>query len=717
MLLASFLPVAGAGGARAATRLARVFDDHMVLQRGAAVAVFGTDRPGQAVRVTFAGQRKQTTTGRDGRWRLDLDPLRAATTGRTLTAVGSSTHRIAGVLVGEVWLAAGQSNMDWTVKQAATAPRPANFPLIRMANWIGTVDTGARTVYGPDEFARLTPAAYYGGTWERLDAASVLPQSAVAWFFADHLAEFFRGRGSGIPVGIVDISCGGTLTEAFIPPDALRADRFLRAAFEDPRGARTTGQWAASRIARNLGPYTHRDPAVPHPHPYAPGFLYATGLAHLVPFTFRGVIWYQGESNAEFTAGPYQWNGARLADYQHMVMQTLVRSWREAFENAELPFLMVQLPRIRAPNRVLWPWYREAQARVADGTPGVELAVVTGFGADGPNVHPAAKEPVGRRLARLARGRVYREALPVSGPRIAAHAVDGGTVTLTFDELGGGLVDNDGGTLRNFEVAGADRAFVPATAVIAGDSVEVRAPGVARPVAVRHAWDMNPDIDLFNSAGLPAAPFRTDSWIVAPGRPVRIACIGDSITAGHGLAAPAKESYPARLAGLLDATRFDVRGFGTTGAGIHRPANKFDRGPEFAAALAFAPDIVICNLGINDVTHWGTYTRADFLAAYRKLIDAFAASGNAPLIITWHPLAPLFPGQKFFGDPHVATLNQWIADAAALTGVLTLDMRAPLAGHPEWFPDMLHPNAAGARAIAKETARFLRSLEARPPSP
>ncbi|MBK1826903.1 GDSL-type esterase/lipase family protein [Haloferula rosea] len=703
----------------AETLPARAFTDHMVLQQGQPLPVFGTDHAGQAVKVSFAGQTQSTSTDKDGRWRVEFAPLPASTVAREMIIQGSSSVTLTDILVGEVWLAAGQSNMDWKVRQCSNTPHPDNFPLIRMANWTGTVGAGASDTYEAEDLDQLSPDTFYQGSWTTLDASPVADQSAVAYFFANALARELRGRGpesTDIPIGIIDISYGGTTTEAFIKPEVLQANPYLAAAFTNPREARTLGQWATSRIRRNLGSYTHRDPALPHPHPFAPGFLHASAMPHLQPLRIRGVIWYQGESNAEFSSDGFMWNGQRLADYQHQVMATLVNSWRDEFHHPDLPFYMVELPRISAPNRILWPWYRNAQQRTADEIDHVELAVVTEFGSAGSNVHPGNKEPVGERLARIALAELYRERVAHRSPVFVEHKTTKGKIHLRFDHSGGGLVDRDGGELRNFEIAGANGKFVPATATIAGTSVTVSSPDVPEPVAVRHAWTMDADVDLASKEGLTARSFRTDAWLTAPGRRIRVACIGDSITYGAGLADPATEAYPARLAGILGEAH-EVRGFGKSGFGIHRPEKKYDRTREYLDALSYAPDIVICNLGINDITQWGTYQKEDMIREYRKLIDAFASLPTRPYIIQWSPLAPLFPGQRFHADPNVDTLNEWLSAAVAHTGVDTIDMFTPLKDHPKWFPDHIHPNAEGSEAIARAVALKLKQLDDVPADP
>jgi len=218
--------------AAAAARPARVFADHMVLQRGEAVPVFGTDTPGQAITVQFGGQTKVTTADSNGDWRVDLDPMAASMTGRTLTVTGSSVVSMTDVLVGKVWIAAGQSNMRFTVNESSNTPHPENYGRIRMCNWEGVVGASSGQVYGPADFANLTPENFYSGTWEVLGAGNVGAQSAVAYFFANALARELAGTGPGgidVPVGVVELAYGGTSTEAFIPPAALQADPCLKA--------------------------------------------------------------------------------------------------------------------------------------------------------------------------------------------------------------------------------------------------------------------------------------------------------------------------------------------------------------------------------------------------------------------------------------------------------------------------------------------------------
>lgn len=696
-------PVSAAG-----LQPAPLFQDHMVLQRRRPVPVFGRDLPGSGIRVEFAGQTAATRADAEGRWEVTLPPLPAHPGGRDIVIRGSSDIRIRDVAVGEVWLAAGQSNMDWPLSRA-NGGVPAEVPAqLRFCNWQGQAGTPARSVYGTPEFANLTPETFYRGQWILPDSASLASCSAVAVHFALRLARELEGTGPGgtdVPVGVIEFAVGGTTTEAFLPPEVLQADPVLSAAFTDPRGVRTLGGWARGRIAENLKGYTHTDPQRPHPHPFAPGFLFETGVERIAPFAVQGVIWYQGESNADFATAPTRWNGARMQQHQEKVLRLLVQSWRQAFHRPDLPFYMVQLPRIRDAQRAAWPWYREAQRRVARGLEGVELAVVPEAGTDGPDVHPRDKQPVGRRLAAIALNRIHGRDTAFRSPEVRRSHVSEDRIILEFDD--GPLISRDGHGVRHFEIAGADRVFVPALADVDGRVVQVYAPEVREPVAVRYGWDMNPELNLSTADGRTVGPFRTDDWGVAPGRPVRIACIGDSITEGAGMPDAQNNAYPARLQQRLDPSLFVVRNFGHSGTGVLRPGRRYLESPRHQAALEWQPDVVICNLGINDITMGDGLEREAFLRAYQELIDAYADLPTAPAIVLWTPLSPLFPGQRFHGDPRLRDLEAWIAETAARTGAETLNMRSGLEDHPEWYPDRLHPNADGARFIAGRTAAFL----------
>ena len=397
-----------------------------------------------------------------------------------------------------------------------------------------------------------------------------------------------------------------------------------------------------------------------------------------------------------------------MAHWHTDTFQALVAAWRSAWENSSLPVYFVQLPQM---NRPSWPWFRESQLKCSTLVSNTAMAVAFELG-DPANVHPVRKEPVGDRLALIARALSYGEDAEWSGPSLRSWRIEGRRMVLDFDHTASGLAAKDNQPLRLFQIAGSDRQFATATATISNQSLIVSAPEVAEPVAVRYAWVPCGSMNFFNGAGLPASPFRTDRWFVTH-RPVRVACIGDSITFGAHIS-DTNLNYPARLQALL-GPEYEVRNFGKSGCTITRDSYQgwyrgYIRQPEHTNALAFQPDVVICNLGINDVSSFADACRTNLVRDYREIIAAYRALPSAPRFILWHPLAPLFPGQTYYGQPVVTNVNNLIRQAAELSGMDTLDMLAPLVGHADWFPDHLHPNAAGAQQIAEVVDRYFRQM-------
>jgi sialate O-acetylesterase len=481
----------------ASVKLASPFTDHMVLQRDQPVPVWGTcSNAGDVVVVHFDGQTLSATADSDGRWRLQLAPLAAGGPFELTVDAADGQLRREDVLVGEVWLASGQSNMDFTLARTpkyyfaganneAAEVAAANYPQIRMftGEWARTYD----------------PQAVVGGAWKVCTPESVREFSAIGYFFARDLQ-----RALHVPVGIVTLTYGASTAQAWIRREAIAADPRLApelAAFDArvrayaPASAEELAQWqAAVDKARAAG---QRPPRRPRANPVAdqhnPTVLYNGMIAPFVPYAIRGVIWYQGESITGDHALFPAWN------------ETLIRDWRKLW-GAELPFYFCQLSAQEAASNS--PEVRELQA-AALALPATGMAVTVDIG-DRHNVHPKNKQDVGDRLARIARANVYGEKIESSGPAYQAMAVEGGAIRLGFSHLGGGLVAR-GGPLQTFLVAGADGKFIPAEAKIDGDTIVVTAAGVPAPVAARYAWASFPEgCNLYNAAGLPAAPFRTD---------------------------------------------------------------------------------------------------------------------------------------------------------------------------------------------------------------
>jgi sialate O-acetylesterase len=484
----------------AVVKLASPFGDHMVLQQGCSVPVWGTAAPHEKVTIEFAGQKESATADPSGEWHLALKQLPASTESRRFMASGSATPaplEFNDVLVGEVWLCSGQSNMDFTVAKTAkyyfagvnneaAEVAAANFPFIRMF-------TG--------EWAKsAVPVQRVGGSWKICTPETVREFSAIGYFFARDLQ-----RELNVPIGIVTLTYGASCAQAWLRRDAIAANPRLKPQLDEfdlkvknylpPTAAELAAWQMAVDKAKAAG---QRPPRRPKPDPaedqHNPTVMFNGMIAPVVPYAIRGVLWYQGESiTAPRELFPL-WNEA------------LIRDWR-ALWGSELPFYFCQLAAHRAASN--GPEVRAWQT-AALALPGTAMAVTIDIG-DEKNVHPKNKQDVGARLARIALARNYGRTLEYSGPQFESLTVAGGTLRLKFSHATGGLVAK-AGPLQTFEIAASDGRYVPAAAQIDGDTLVVRSDAVLIPASARYAWSAYPEgCNLFNRDGLPAAPFRTDS--------------------------------------------------------------------------------------------------------------------------------------------------------------------------------------------------------------
>lgn len=457
--LAVWLVVVSAAWAE--VRLPAIFSDHVVLQRQQAVPVWGWADPGEEITVACAGQTASCKAGADGRWRVALAPLAEPGPHELVVSGKASTLRLKDVLVGEVWVCSGQSNMQWTVSASANAQEEAaaaNYPKIRMF----TVQR--RTAETPQDDCT--------GTWAVCDPQTVPQFSAVGYFFARHLH-----RELNVPVGMINSSWGGTPAESWISRKALESVPALRPLLE--------------RWEKNPDKKT----------PWRPACLYNGMIAPLVPYAMRGAIWYQGESNV-----------GRAYQYR-ILMPLLIADWRRAWGQGDFPFGMVQLAPYRygPAGEIACAELREAQTLTMQNTPNVGMAVTMDIG-NPKDIHPKNKQEVGRRLGLWALAKVYGRDLIYSGPIYKSMTVEGNKVRISFDHCGSGLATRDGKPPSHFAVAGADQKFYPAQATLDGNTVVVHSPQVSQPVAVRYAWKDDAEPNLMNREGLPASPFRTDQW-------------------------------------------------------------------------------------------------------------------------------------------------------------------------------------------------------------
>jgi sialate O-acetylesterase len=449
--------------AAAPLRLGTPFCDGAILQQGRPVAVWGTAEAPGTIEVRFAGQTVSARADASGRWNTTLAAMTASAEPRSLTVVaGSYSVTLRDVLVGEVWLCAGQSNMEWPLEQthdAATEIASADFPLIRQL----TLATG------PDD----RPREWASGTW-----TPCRPNTAGAFMGAAyHFAREIH-RALGVPVGLVKVAVGGTPIEAWVGAAAIRGDPLATAAWE--RWHRMQDA-PPERIARS------------RPH-----VLYNAFIHPLQPMSLAGALWYQGEANV-----------GRPHEYASW-LRTLIAQWRGDFARPELPFLIVQLPSYEpqaeaAPRS--WAELRAAQARVADSLAHAHLAITLDLG-ERDNIHPVNKHAVGRRLALLALDHLYARNVVSSGPVLARMEAEESRLRLHFGCADGLAIVGDADA--DFEIAGVDGNFFPATAAVDGESIVLHAARVSRPRAVRYAWRNFVTAFVVNRAGLPTAPFHRE---------------------------------------------------------------------------------------------------------------------------------------------------------------------------------------------------------------
>ncbi len=475
--------------------LSPLFGDHAVLQAGDGTAVWGTAAEGEQVTVRVAGVEASTVAAQ-GRWLVRLKGLKPEVTGKDLVVQGTNTVTSHDVLVGEVWLAGGQSNMERQL-----GPRPPQKLIEDYEKEAAAANYPGIRYFVVPNTPQAAPTTTLKGSWQVVTPSTILPCSAVGYFFARALHEARHDS-----VGLVVCAAGGSTAQGWISRETLLATAGLEKIVSDydaavEKFAKDDADWTsngpkrteAEAAAKAAGKPAPRAPGNPQTHYKAAITRFNGMLSPVLPLTMRGVIWYQGESN---NSDPAQYE---------VLMPALITEWRTRFANPTLPFLTVQV----APFKGLSPEIREAQERVARSVPHAGIVTTIDIG-DAEDIHPTRKRPVGERLAVLARQQVYGETgLIASGPCFAGVSFDGAKAVVRFTELGGGLVAPAEG-LKGFTLAGADGKFVEAQAVIAGDTMVVTAAGISAPTAVRYAWANAPVATLANRAGLPAFPFRSD---------------------------------------------------------------------------------------------------------------------------------------------------------------------------------------------------------------
>jgi sialate O-acetylesterase len=491
------LAIVSASTASGQITLPHIFSSHMVVQRQAPVHVWGTAAPGESVTVSFRGESISTKAGELGRWSLYLSPgmgggpfqMTIRGTAPAGGAGGGQTITLDDVMVGDIWVASGQSNMEFTMHQAATAkedlPHTSNIRIRLLmvrkkasAYPVDDADTDGWAVSTPD---------------------SARDFSAVAWYFARDIAQHER-----VAIGVIDATWGGTVAESWTRMAALGQDAALAPLFTS-WGKMTERE--EDELIREKLEQQQRDAAKaqgkPEPqfpwHPvllsWGPGMLWNGMIAPLTPMPISGVIWYQGESNSQLERAPLYGR----------IFRTLIEDWRHEWGISDLPFLYVQISSYKSDASEDWAALREQQVTALElRNTGMAVTIDIGNPDD---VHPTDKLDVGLRLARAARALVYGEGIEYAGPMYRQATTEQGALRIWFDHADG--LNAKGGAPTGFEAAGKDGKYYPATAKIEGETVVVTSSSVAEPAAVRYGWANSPQCNLFNSTGLPASPFRT----------------------------------------------------------------------------------------------------------------------------------------------------------------------------------------------------------------
>jgi sialate O-acetylesterase len=477
----------------AAVKLPAIISDHMVLQQGAPVRIWGTADPGEAVRVDFQGQTVSTKAAENGKWAAWLKPLAAAGP-LEMTIAASNAIAIKDVLVGEVWVGSGQSNMEFALWNAVNHDEEmagADFPLIHL--------------FHVKRLVADQPADDLVGTWQVCSPQTVHNFSAVEYFFGRDLYHDLH-----VPMGLIESDWGGTPAQSWTSQPVLESDPALKFVLDGwakilsnypaakdryDKQVETWNQAVAAAKTEGKTPPNRPGPPQGPGHPNTPAGLYNAMIAPLTPYAVRGVIWYQGEANA---------NEEHAYRYRHL-FRAMIEDWRARWGEADMPFLFVQLANFK--SNQYWPVLRESQTEALSlRNTGMALAIDIGESSD---IHPKNKQDVGHRLALAARHVVYHEPIEYSGPMYRQATTETGRIRVWFNHADG-LQAKGGGAITGFTMAGADGNFVAADASLDGSTVVVSSAQVANPVAVRYAWADDPVCNLINQAGLPANPFRSD---------------------------------------------------------------------------------------------------------------------------------------------------------------------------------------------------------------
>ena len=513
----------------AAVRVPAIIGEHMMLQAGRHTPIYGWAEPGESVAVSVGEAKAATTAGADGKWQVVFTELKASAKPVRVTIAASNTLTYQDVLIGDVWLCSGQSNMALPLRRVLG--RDGNNP-----QGLGQANEPQLRLFKLPKETLLEPQADCKGSWAVCTPGEAREFSALGYFFGREIQ-----RAEKIPVGLINACRGGSSGQMWTSLEALKSEPALadylkaivaaRAEYPQRKADYLKSKEVAARWPEALKRWeaeSAKAQAEGKPAPVKPGqapaklarpegmdpwednvmalptVLFNSMIAPLIPFGIKGAIWYQGEGNAD------EW------DLYRTLFPAMVRDWRSRWGCGNFPIYTVQLSSYRPPRtepgESNWAAFREVQAQLQTIVPNSGMAVSVDIG-NPDDIHPLSKAEVGRRLALVALARTYGHSVEYSGPVYQRMEIAEGAIRLHFTQVGGGLTAKGGEPLKRFAIAGADKKFVWADARIVGQTIVASSPQVPAPVAVRYAWDINPDAcNLFNAAGLPASPFRSDDW-------------------------------------------------------------------------------------------------------------------------------------------------------------------------------------------------------------
>lgn len=470
-------------GAHAKILLPQILSSNMVLQRDKPLNIWGFASAGEAVTVSFAGQLKQTVTDANGKWKVVLAALETSAIPATMTIKGTNTIVLDNILVGEVWLCSGQSNMEYAMRKLAKVKKPLKEKLGYPVDELEKANNTQIRIFLVNRKELSKPDSIHKG-WNIARDSALKNFSAVGYFFAKELSDKLH-----IPIGVISSAVSGSPIEPWMPKESLE-----------------TGYFEGQKVGND------------------PGKFYIPMIEPLTPFALRGFLWYQGETNCFLKEN---------ISYSYK-MKTLINSWRTAWNNAssgliktELPFYYVQIAPFNYSttkgkvvlNTETEPEFWEAQAQLLR-MPNTGMVVTTDLNDYPDDLHPTYKWEIGRRLALWALANNYGKKINYSGPIYQSMSLKGSTAELEFDHIGQGLISAAGKALDCFTIAGADGKFVPAEAQIKGNKIIVSAKGLKKPIAVRFGWNEVMRPNLYNKDGLPALPFRTDNPLTKQFKPI-----------------------------------------------------------------------------------------------------------------------------------------------------------------------------------------------------